>query len=267
MNAQNHLLGRFLEFSVQTDDIVESLGFYKLLGFQELTVGEVWKHKYAVVSDGVLNIGLHEGKFDRTALTFVHHDLARQARSMSDHGFNFRYLKIDADVFNELGFVDRDKNLVNMIEARTFSPADEYQDDSVCGNWFEITLPVRDVMRAAQFWAPLAPELLRLREEPTTHMRFNAAGMSLGLSESIALSGPSLCFRCDDKDRVWTYIAQHGFKFKEFPGFEGAFMSLQAPEGTMLYLFHEDFLGELIQVAEGEEAEEEMAEEETGEEE
>ena len=257
MNEGSHLLGRFLEFSIQTSDIVESLGFYKLLGFQELDSGEVWKHKYAVVSDGVLNIGLHDGKYDGPALTFVHRDLARQARSMSDHGFEFRYMKINPDVFNELYFQDRDKNLVAMIEARTFSPADEYMDDSICGNWFEISLPVRDAMRAAQFWAPLAPELLRLREEPTTHMRFNAAEMSLGLSESIALNGPSLCFRCDDKDAVWTSIAQHGFKFEEFPGFEGAFMALTAPEGTVLYLFKEDFLGELIEVAEGDEVEEE----------
>jgi hypothetical protein len=267
MNEQKHLLGRFLEFSIPTSDIIESLGFYKLLGFQELEVSDVWSHKYAVVSDGVLNIGLHEGKFESPALTFVHHDLARQARSMSDRGFNFRFLKIDSDVFNELGFLDRDKNLVTMIEARTFSPADEYIDDSICGGWFEITLPVRDAMRAAQFWAPLAPELLRLREEPTTHMRFNAAGMSLGLSESIALTGPSLCFRCNDKDLIWTTIAQHGFKFKEFPGFEGSIMALTAPEGTVLYLFDEDFLGELIVVAEGEEAEDEIAEEESGEEE
>lgn len=257
MNDQTPLLGRFLEFSIPTTDIIESLGFYKLLGFQELKSGEVWEHKYAVVSDGVLNIGLHDGKFDRPALTFVHHDVARQARSMTDHGFHFEYLRINPDVFNEIGFYDRDENLVTMIEARTFSPADELFGDSVCGSLFELTLPVRDAMRAAQFWAPLAPELQRLREEPTTHMRFNAGGIPLGLSESIALNGPSLCFRCYDQDRVWTSIAQHGFKFKEFPGFEGALMSLKAPEGTMLYMFAEDFLGEMIVVEEGDEAAEE----------
>lgn len=256
MNEQANLLGRFLEFSIPTSDIIESLGFYKLLGFQELKVGEVWKHKYAVVSDGVLNIGLHERKYDRPALTFVHRDLARQARSMSDHGFHFEYLKINPDIFNEIGFYDRDEHLVTMIEARTFSPADEFLNDSICGSWFEVTLPVRDAMRAAQFWAPLAPELQRLREEPTTHMRFNAGGVPLGLSESIALNGPSLCFRCDDQDRVWTSIAQHGFKFKEFPGFEGALMALRSPEGTMLYLFDQDFLGELIVVAEADEDDE-----------
>ena len=257
MNHQDQLLGRFLEFSIPTPNIIESLGFYRLLGFQDLEIGDVWSHKYAVVSDGSLNIGLHEGKLDGPALTFVHQDLARQARSMSDHGFNFRYLKIGQDEFNELAFLDRDKNMITMIEARTFSPGDEYSDNSLCGSWFEISLPVRDAMRAAQFWAPLAPELLRLREEPTTHMRFNAGEMSLGLSESIALNGPSLCFRCDDKDAVWTAIARHGFKFKEYPGYEGAFMSLQAPEGTMLYLFKEDFLGELYEVAETDELEEE----------
>lgn len=266
MSDQDHLLGRFLEFSIHTSDIIESLGFYKLLGFQELEIGEVWSHKYAVVSDGELNIGLHDGKFEGPALTFVHQDLARQARSMSDHGFDFRYLKIDDDVFNELGFFDRDKNMITMIEARTFSPADEDTDNSLCGSFFEISLPVKDAVRAARFWAPLTPELLRLREEPTTHMRFNAAEMSLGLSESIALDGPSLCFRCDDKDAIWTAIAQHGFKFKEFPGFEGSFMALQAPEGTMLYMFKEDFLGELYEVAETDELEEDI-EEDSGEEE
>ncbi len=250
MSEPDHLLGRFLEFSIHTPDIIESLGFYKLLGFQELEIGEVWSHKYAVVSDGELNIGLHDGKFEGSALTFVHQDLARQARSMTDHGFDFRYLKVDNDVFNELGFLDRDKNMITMIEARTFSPADEDSDHSLCGGCFEISLPVKDAVRAARFWAPLAPELLRLREEPTTHMRFNAAEMSLGLSESIALDGPSLCFRCADKDAVWTAIARYGFTFKELPGFEGAFMALQAPEGTMLYLFKEDFLGEMYEVAE-----------------
>ena len=43
-------------------------------------------------------------------------------------------------------------------------------------------------------------------------------------------------------------------------------MALQAPEGTMLYLFKEDFLGELYEVAETDELEEDI-EEESGEEE
>jgi catechol 2,3-dioxygenase-like lactoylglutathione lyase family enzyme len=244
------MLGRFLEFTVATPDILASLSFYKQLGFHELEGGDVWPHKYAVVSDGEVCIGLHERALQSPALTFVHQEVAKEARSMADRGFEFSYLQIDDDSFNELGFLDNDGHLITFIEARTFSKPDEDMKNSLCGRWFETTLPVRDTVRAGLFWAPLAPKLLRMREEPTTHMRFEAAGMPLGLSESIALSGASLCFRCDSREEIWIALAKHGFKHKEFPGFEGAFMSLEAPEGTTLYLFDEDFLGELYEVDE-----------------
>lgn len=248
------MLGKFLEFAVHTPDILESLSFYKLLGFHELEVRDTWPHKYAVVSDGDLCIGLHELPTEEgPALTFVLRKLAREARSMADHGFDFELLRLDEDVFNELGFRCRDNHRIRMIEARTFSRPDDDAESSLCGRFFEISLPVRDAMRAGRFWAPLAPEVQRIREEPTTHMRFNAAGIALGLSESIALSGPGLCFRCEDRDAVWIGLAKHGFAHKEFPGFEGAFMSVSAPEGTELFLFDEDFLGELYEVEETEE--------------
>lgn len=244
------MLGCFLEFSVQTPKILSSLAFYKSLGFVELEIGEIWQHKYAVVSDGELCIGLHDREFDSPALTFVHHKLAPLARNMSDHGFEFSLMKTDEDVFNELGFVDRDGNMVTLLEARTFSPPGYDTNDSLCGSWFEVTLPARDAMRSGRFWAPLAPLLLRLREEPTTHMRFEAGGISLGVSESIALDRASLCFKCPDKAGVAAAIEQLQLKHEKYPGLEGAFVALEAPEGTKLYLFEEDFLGELYLVDE-----------------
>jgi hypothetical protein len=105
-------------------------------------------------------------------------------------------------------------------------------------------------MRAAQFWAPIAPRLIDMREEPTTHMRFDVTGVALGLSESIALEQPSLCFKCQDKDALRQLLEARGIEAQEFPGFEGAFMVLTAPEGTQLFVFDEDFLGEPIVVDE-----------------
>jgi hypothetical protein len=243
-------LGTFLEVSIRTKDIIESLGFYKRLGFTEQSIGDIWSHKYAVVSDGNVSIGLHERVFDSPAITFVHEDIARCVRSMSDHGFDFSYQQLDEDAFNLLAFSDSDGHTVGMLEARTFMSPDEDTPDSVCGSCFEVTLPVRDTVHAGLFWAPLAPTLLNLREEPTTHMRFDAGGMPLGLSESIALKQPSLCFRCDDKEALAHAIELHGLNSKAFPGFEGAFVELQAPEGTTLYAFSEDFLGESYEVDE-----------------
>lgn len=243
-------LGHFLEFSVRTPDILDSLSYYKTLGFAELTIGDVWSHKYAVVSDGVLCIGLHDRDFDSPAITFVRPDLAKRARSMADHGFDFSVMRLGEDVFNELGLADRDNHMVTMLEARTFSGGDEFDNDSACGTWFELTLPVRDAVRSARFWAAVAPKLIRMREEPTVHMRFDAGGASLGLSESIALNSPSLCFRCADKDALNSLISKYDLPHEKYPGYEGAFVALKAPEGTMLYAFDEDFLGDLIEVEE-----------------
>jgi hypothetical protein len=243
-------IGHFLEFSVRTHDILESLHFYKTLGFVELEIGDVWAHKYAVISDGELNIGLHDREFDSPALTFVQQDLAKHARSMTDHGFNFSFMQLGEDAFNEVGFADRDGHMVTMLEARTFHISEDAEKDSICGSWFELTLPVRDAVRAAQFWAPIAPNLLEMREEPTTHMRFDADGVPLGLSESIALTAPSLCFKCPDRHGLMGILEQNDMDFEKFPGFEGAFVAIKAPEGTMLYAFEEDFLGESYEVDE-----------------
>lgn len=237
-------LGRFLEFSVHTPDIVDSLAFYKRLGFSELQIGDIWAHKYAVVSDGYICIGLHDRIFDGPSLTFVHQELAHHALSMANHGFEFAFLRLDEDVFNELGFADRDGHMITMLEARTFMAGDDDMPDSLCGKCLEATLPVRDALSAGRFWAPLAPKLLRLREEPTTHMRFNAGNIPLGLSESIALGQASLCFKCYDKAALRAVLEKESLKYKTFPGFEGAFVEITAPEGTTLFVFSEDFLGE-----------------------
>jgi hypothetical protein len=243
-------IGRFLEVSVRTNDVPGSLHYYKTLGFTELETGDMWLHKYAVVSDGVLCIGLHDRELESPALTFVQPDLARHARSMADHGFDFSFMQLDEDSFNEIGVKDRDGHLITMLEARTFHGDDEDDNDSRCGTWFELTLPVRDAMRSAQFWGPVAGAILSMREEPTMHLRFDAGGMALGLSESIALEHPSLCFKCRDESALRALIEAQGLPAEKFPGFEGAFLVLTAPEGTQLYVFKEDFLGEPIEVDE-----------------
>ena len=65
------MLGRFLEVSVRSSDIPESLAFYESLGFVQAPVSDAWSHPYAVVTDGRLAIGLHAREFDAPSLTWV----------------------------------------------------------------------------------------------------------------------------------------------------------------------------------------------------
>jgi hypothetical protein len=128
-------IGRFLEISVRSQDVVESLLWYKTLGFHELETADVYPHKYAVVSDGVLCIGIHDREMDSPAITFVQPDLARHARSMADHGFEFSFMHLGEERFNEIGVNDHDRHLITIVEARTFHGNDENDNDSACGTW------------------------------------------------------------------------------------------------------------------------------------
>ncbi len=94
-----------------------------------------------------------------------------------------------------------------------------------------MTLPVRDALRAARFWAPIAPALLEMREEPTMHMRFDARGLPLGLSESIALKAPSLCFKCPDRKGLMAHLNQHGPPLPEIPRLRGRVRRHTGPGG------------------------------------
>ncbi|MEM1173832.1 MAG: hypothetical protein AAGA33_00900 [Pseudomonadota bacterium] len=246
-------VGKFLELSVRTPDILESLSFYKNLGFRELTTGDMYSHKYAVVSDGVLNIGLHDREFRSPSVCIVQQDLAQHARSMVDHGFNFDVMRLEEDRFNEVAVVDSDGHALTMVEARTFHADEEDDDDAYLGTHFEISLPVRDTMRAARFWGPVTQVVESIREEPTVHMRFDAGGIPVGLSESIGLEGTSLCFKLQNAERLAHIVEREQLDYRRYPGFEGARAVIVAPEGTHLYLFDEDFLGETISVEESDE--------------
>ncbi len=243
-------LGRFLEFSVPTTDILESLDYYRLLGFSEAVVGDIWPHRYAVISDGVLNIGLHTGRFDAPTLTFVRNDLAQDAERLAEHGFEFTARQTGQESFNQLRLEDRYGHAVAILEARTFSGVDEFDDDSACGTWIELTLPVSDTVHAAAFWGPLASSALRIREEGPTHLRFNVGNLPLGLSEHRALRQPALCFKCQDTNALLRLLDRHGLPYARSPDFENALIRLIAPEGTTLFVFTADFLGELYEVDE-----------------
>src|SRR5882757_4964098 len=98
------MLGRFLEISLPTPVIQESLEFYEALGFVQALVGETWSHPYAVVTDGRLTLGLHAGGITAPCLTYVQPELAGKLAPLQALAITFDRLQLGPDVFNEVSF-------------------------------------------------------------------------------------------------------------------------------------------------------------------
>ncbi len=168
------MLGRFLEISVRSSDIPESLAFYESLGFVQAPVGDTWSHPYAVITDGRLHLGLHGREIESPTLTWVRPDLASHVRQLQALGVDLTVERLGEDALHEIGFLDPSGQMITLLEARTFSsPALAPTHASRLGYFEEFGLPTADLERATAFWDavltfsdPAMPErIATLREQ------------------------------------------------------------------------------------------------------
>lgn len=203
------MIGRFIELGLSTENILDSIGFYEDLGFQQLNVGDIWQHPYIVVGDGSIDVGLHAAELPAPMLTFVLPDLADYVNELRSRGAQFEVAKLSDDQFNELVFTDPDGHHIRLLEARTFSPSNFDSDAlSLCGHFTEITMPVRDLEVASAFWQRLGCEELSTSSDPHPHTSLRGGGMVFGLHQSrdfdqlsLSFEGPNLAKRLVQLDR------------------------------------------------------------------
>lgn len=234
------MLGRFLEVSVHAPEPLESLAFYERLGFTQAVVGDTWSHPYAVITDGRLFIGLHGYEFPSPSLTFVQQDLMRNLERIEALGIELAFRKIGADVFNEAGFTDPNRQMIAMLEARTYSPPQRRPHETSRLGWFEeFALPAQDLESSARWWEQLGFVAAETSEEPWPHVGLTSDSLNVSLVRAGNLRAPVLVFREPDMAERIRRLAGTGVEFSRGlpkaldPG-ENAL--LEAPEGTSLLL-------------------------------
>ncbi len=239
------VLGKFLEISLHTPAIQESLEFYESLGFTQARVSETWPYPYAVITDGRLCIGLHGGYVRSPAITFVRPQLVSSVEKLRAAGVAFDQERLGDDVFNQAAFADPTGLCINLIEARTFSPPDPHTvEPSVCGYFTEFGLPARDVAATRAFWEPLG--FVAMDEEPLPFPRTPITSdlLNLSLYRTRALRQPVLTFEAPDMADRLSRLRERGFRLlDEMPDSleESTNAILEAPEGTRLLLLQSEF--------------------------
>lgn len=221
-------LGHFLEFSVPAPDLGASLDFYLRLGLTEVRVNDIRPHGYAAVTDGQVVIGLHASGLDEPALTFVRTDLARHARALIDAGTELDFVRLDDDQFNEVGLRTPDGYLLMLLEAPTFSVADDEHPAPVIGRCTELALAsatlddTRDFFERAGF--------LGTEGDGVDSVLVTAPGLSLALWPEGRHGGVTLRF---EPVGAWREVLDTRGIAGRPSGHE---YLLLAPEGTRLLL-------------------------------
>lgn len=234
------MLGRFLEISVYSERVLESLEFYEALGFQQVPVGETWQYPYAVVTDGRLFLGLHGRRLASPTVTFVKADLAAQLAPLRDLEIEFDFEHLGSDEFNELGFHDPNGFSIRLLEARTFSPPQlDAAFTSTCGYFVELGLPTREFAAARSFWENLGFVAWNEESAPFSRTPLTSDHLNIGLHRSRALRQPVLLFEDNDMRERLAALRERGFALgDEMPDSLEAHSNaiLTAPEGTRLLL-------------------------------
>jgi catechol 2,3-dioxygenase-like lactoylglutathione lyase family enzyme len=235
------LIGRFLEISVYAPEIRESLAFYESLGFEQAPVGEVWPYSYAVVTDGRLFIGLHAERIQTPTLTFVIPDLRRRLPELEAAGIRLDSMDLGDDSFNHALFRDPNEQLVNVLEARTFSPPQLEQavNQSTCGYFLEYGIPVREHEAGRAFWERLGFVALDEQPLPFPKLELTSDLLDLAFYRSRAFRQPVLTFEDEHMRERLARLRERGLCLSdEMPDSldDSQNAVLIAPEGTRLLL-------------------------------
>ncbi|HEX6927841.1 MAG TPA: hypothetical protein VF267_01230 [Gammaproteobacteria bacterium] len=235
------MLGDFLEISVHSPDVLESVRFYEKLGFTQIPVNDAWTHPYGVVTDGRSFIGIHAFEFPGPSLTFVAPDLRRRVETLEAAGACFEFLKLGDDEFHELGFYAPDGQMVTLLEARTFSPPNPADlHESLAGFFAEYRLPVEDREAALAQWLRFG----LIESEPVDALHDTASacctGLNIGLTESRRLRQPALIFHARGLgERLHVMESRGVLAMQRYEDRNTGVLQaarLEAPEGTPLLL-------------------------------
>src|SRR6516165_9087972 len=150
------LAGTFHELSVAVDEVRSAVDFYERLGFSQASTTDTFTHPYGVLTDGRLYVGVHQRTGASPVLTFVRPGIAGSIAAFAAAGIHLTRCHTGEEVFNEIAFTDPFGHEVAVLEARTYSPVPrDATAVSLCDDFAEVSLPVRDFSLARAFWEPL----------------------------------------------------------------------------------------------------------------
>jgi hypothetical protein len=232
------MLGRLIEISVPAREMLASWNFYRRLGFVVADSADVWPHRYAVVTDGRLALGLHESDLSGPTLTYVHPELKTYFPRLQQIGLEPIAEHFRDDGLHHVELASPDGQHIRLIEARSFSPTTPSQG-SLLGWFDQFMMLTQDRARAACFWERCGFIMMPEEKLPFEHVPLVSDTLNVGLHEHLRFGGSTLIFHVADIVETRELLERAGISPNSTlpPGLDHRFdLVLSAPEGTRLLL-------------------------------
>jgi catechol 2,3-dioxygenase-like lactoylglutathione lyase family enzyme len=233
------MFGRFLELAIATQDIAASVQFYERLGFAQLLTSDAWPHRYGVLSDGRIPLGLHECTMPSPSLCFVLPELVRARARLLAAQIEPELAHLGEEQLHQLRLRDPAGCAITLLEARTYSPAPPAGGESLCGYFSHLSLPEADFELAREFWERAGFVALPELDEPYPHLPLTSDRLDLAFHRRRTFDAPLLVFECADIARQCAHLRALDIPLsRELPrGADPAgSVLIEAPEGTLLWM-------------------------------
>jgi hypothetical protein len=193
------MFGRFLEIGISTTDIAASVQFLERLRFSQLITSDAWTHRYGVLSDGRVQLGVHEREMPTPAPTFVLPDLARSLTSLRAAHMEPQDAQLSEESLHRVLLRDPGGNPVTLLEARTYSPSPVGDTgESFCGYFSHLSLPQSDFDAARRFWENGGFVALPEEQSPFPQLPLTSDHLELAFHQRRTFDSPLLVFECAD---------------------------------------------------------------------
>jgi len=232
---------RFLEFAIPCNNVLDSLQFFRQLGFSEVPTNEIHQYPYAVITDGRCFLGLHDQKHyaqlsTEARFSFVHEDVASVSRIL-DIQMSSVFADIEYDQFQQALYLSPAKAGLHIIAARSFSPPPaEDCKDSTLGRFRGIVLPTRQLQKSVSFWEEVG--LLVMPNDDQNCVMVSANRLNLLLLDTPDFSKPAFLFEHPNPENLFPHLARYGLTV-EVPEQGLPFTSeylLKGPNGMQLLI-------------------------------
>jgi catechol 2,3-dioxygenase-like lactoylglutathione lyase family enzyme len=233
------MFGRFLELAIATTDIAASVQFYERLGFAQVPTNDAWSHRYGVLTDGRIHIGLHERDMPSPSICFVLPELVQARARLTAAGFDPESARLGEDELHQLRLRDPSGFAILLLEARTYSPAAPPRGESICGYFSHLSMPESHFSGAREFWERAGFVALEEVDEPYAHMPLTSDRLDLAFHRPRLFDAPLLVFECGEWTQQRARLDDAGIALsEELPRGQDRNRCgmIEAPEGTLLWM-------------------------------